>query len=203
MYTIFDPKIKFYIKRLSIAFIVLVLAYFAYVTDARFSGNEGYASVISENSIIQDPALYSIFDYLSQWYQNSSYLLDNYTGETFKGQISLQSILIPLNTLGVINFSLDELTAIRKTLWPTHWYTFNGLVAYSVYDYGYFLTFILSLIYFIVILKFSPINNSISLIQLLIMALLVQIPLLSIFYSAISGLMLPMLYLIPICLYLK
>jgi len=84
-----------------------------------------------------------------------------------------------------------------------HWYTFNGFVAYIIYDFGYILTMLFSFYYYFVVYYLRPKNNQISLLSLFLLVLLIQIPLLAIFYSALGGIIIPLLLLIPIFIYMK
>ena len=180
-----------------------ILSYFSFVTDNRFKDADLYSNSFSNDSLIQDTVSYSYFDYLSQWYQNNMYLLDKYNYKTFNGTISFQPVIQLLRQLGLFNDSAKDYMALRQELWPNHWYTFNGFVAYSVYDYGYILTIFFSLLYYYVVVKLKPIKSQISLLSLFLIVLLIQIPLLAIFYSAVGGIMMSLLLLIPISIYLK
>lgn len=203
LYNTFDAQIRRSIMRYVVTFGMLFAGYFIYITNSRFAQDKLYAEIIPRDSFIQEPVLFSYFDYLSQWYSNSMYVLNSYDFETFRGQISFQSVLGLLSHFGLLDYITADYMNLRQTLWPKHWYMFNGLVAYSVFDYGYFLTVVLSLFYCYVILKLKPVNNSISLLNLLVMVLLIQLPLMAIFYSTVGGLMFPILFLIPVYGYLR
>jgi len=194
---------KNFIKKFLLISISIVLAYFIYITNQRFTKNMKYAAEISSKSTIQDVKLYSYVDYLSQWYSNGMYVLNSYNNKTFQGQISLQPILSLMGQYHIIDYNPNSYMRLRKQLWPKHWYMFNGFVAYSVFDYGYFLTFFLALIYYYYVVKLKPKNKNIPLFNLLILVLLIQLPLFAIFYSTVGTIVIPFLMLIPILIYLK
>jgi hypothetical protein len=198
-----DSQTKRNIVRLSAVIGILTAGYFMYITDVRFSKDELYAGAIPIDSFIRDPVLFSYFEYLSTWYNDSMYVLNSYNFETFTGQISLQPVLSLLSHFGLLDYNTADYMELRKSLWPLHWYRFVGFVAYSVFDYGYLLTVIFSLVYCYMIAKLKPLNNSTSLLDLFAMVLLIQLPLFAIFYSTVGGLLLPLLFLIPIYGYLR
>lgn len=196
-------RTRLIIKFLSIMSISIFITYFIYISEERFKTNSSYNNVIPTNAIVQDPVNYSYLDYSSQWYFNNLIVLENYNFKGFNGQISLQPVLSILGQYGLINYDIAEYTKLRIQLWPNQYWTFNGFVAYSIYDYGYFLSFLFCICYFYFVRFNSPINNSISIINLFVLVLLIQLPLMSIFYSNVGAIILPLIFLVPIYLYLK
>ena len=203
LYNTYNQKTKKFITKIIVVLGIVFLTYFAYVSYDRFNANYYYSTNISSKSSIQDPLIYSYFDYLSQWYKNGMHVLNSYDFKTFNSQITFQSIISILGRYEIIDYDTDNYMALRKHLWPQHWFTFNGLVAYSVYDYGYTISLFLALIYYYITKKLKPKNNCISLPSLFIIILLIQIPIMSIFYSTVSEIVIPFLLLIPISIYLK
>lgn len=203
LYGTLENKIKRYIKNTVFVLLFLMVLYFVNISVRRFTEDNLYAETIPSNSFIQDPVLYSYFDYLSQWYYNNMYVLNSYDFTTFNSQISLQPVLSLLGQYNIISYDPNAYLAFRQKIWPLHWYTFNGFVAYTVFDLGYILALISCLIYYFVIIKLKPKKNKISLSNLFLIVLLIQIPLLAIFYSAAGGILIPLLLSIPIFIYLK
>ncbi|MBN9300158.1 MAG: oligosaccharide repeat unit polymerase [Filimonas sp.] len=203
LYNALTERTRGIIKKVLISAGSLFAVYFVYVTIQRFTNDTLYANTIPAKSFIQEPVLYSCFDYLSQWYYNGMYILHSYKFTTFQGQISLQPILSLLGQYGIIGYDTMRYANLRQQLWPLHWFTFNGLVGYSVYDYGYILTLFFSFIYYYIVKRFQPKAGRLSLIHLFYIVLLIQIPLMAIFYSAVAGIIVPFLLMIPIGLYLK
>lgn len=196
-------KIKSYIKKSIIIFSILFSIYFISITYLRFSKDAMYAGLIPVKSLIQDPVLYSCFDYLSQWYYNSMYVLNSYKSQTFSGQLSLEPILSLLGQYEIISYKPQDYVSLRHQLWPLHWYTFNGLVAYTIYDLGYFISIIFSIAYYYAVIRMKPRNSQISLSKLFMLVLLIHLPIMSIFYSTVSQIIIPLLLSIPIFFYLK
>ena len=203
LYGTFEFRIKKFLKNSMFLILSLMIVYFVNISIERFTTDNLYAENIPSNALIQDPVLYSYFDYLSQWYYNNMYVLNSYNFKTFNGQISLQPVLYLLGQYNIINYDPNTYSSLRQQLWPLHWYTFNGFVAYIVYDLGYILTIVFSLVYYLIILKLRPKNNQISLLNLFLIVLLIQLPLLAIFYSSIGGIIIPLLLATPVFIYMK
>lgn len=203
LYNTFENKIKKYLKNAMVIAGIIFSIYFIYITNSRFTTDNLYAERIPSESFIQDPVLYSYFDYLSQWYSNSMYELNSYNNRTFNGQITFQPILSLLGKYKIINYDPAKYMALKLQLWPLHWWTFNGFVAYTIYDFGYILTILFSLIYNLIVIRLRPINKKISLLNLFLIVLLIQLPLEAIFYSTTGGIVIPLLLLLPIFLYMK
>ena len=194
-------KYKKFIKVVALAMGIILTTYFIDVTIQRFLEHKAYEALIPQESLIQDPVYYSYFDYLSQWYNNSMYLIDSYDFKTFKGQITFQPILSLFGQYGIIN-PIDY-KDLRQSLWPNHSGSFNGLVAYSIYDYGYVVSILLAFFYYYIVRKLAPKDKRIPAINLFLLVLFIQFPLLAIFYSIAPALLFPMLFFIPIYFYLK
>jgi len=189
-----------------ILFGAIVFVYFISITIKRFGDDDYYANIISSSSLIKDPVHYSYIDYLSQGYYNGMYLLNEYKGQIFNGQLSFQSLLNTFGNQGIIrifNFDTNNYYNLRKIIWPNHYYTFNGLAAYLIYDFGYLLAIIFSLIYYLVVVKLRPQNKKISITNLFVLVLLVQLPHSAIFYSSFSAIVLPLFIYFGIKFYLR
>ena len=203
LYGTLDNRVKKMLKKLIFLTSSLMVIYFVNISIRRFTTDNLYTETIPSNSLIQEPVFYSYFDYLSQWYYNNMYVLNSYNFKTFNGQISFQSVLYLLGRYSIINYDSSTYISLRQQLWPLHWYTFNGFVAYIVYDLGYILSLVFSLIYYLIILKLRPKNNQITLLNLFLIVMLIQLPLLAIFYSSFGGIIIPLLLAIPLFIYLK
>jgi hypothetical protein len=115
-----ENRVKKYIKNTLFLLLFLIGLYFINISIKRFTTDNIYAESIPSSSFIQDPVLYSYFDYLSQWYYNSMYVLNTYNFKTFNGQISLQSVLSLLGQYNIINYNTSTYSALRQQLWPIH-----------------------------------------------------------------------------------
>lgn len=184
----------------------IIFVYFISITIKRFGEDDYYANIISSSSLVKDPVQYSYIDYLSQGYYNGMYLLNEYNGQIFNGQLSFQNLLNTFGNQGIIriiNFDTNDYYTLRKVIWPNHYYTFNGLTAYLIYDFGYLLATIFSLIYYLVVVKLRPRKKRISISNLFVLVLLVQLPHSAIFYSSFSAIVLPLFIFFGIKFYLR
>lgn len=178
--------------------------YFLIVSQKRFEEDKklskDYGKTIPVNAFTQDPTTYGYLDYTSQGYLNGYEVLQKYQGEGFNGALTFESIL---NLISTPNESYKRLK-YRQKIWPSKYsYSFNGYVAYTVYDYGVFGGILFGVLYFFTIWKIRPKNNSLKLKDLFLIVLLIQIPLMSIFYSQIGGILIALLLWIPLSIYLK
>jgi oligosaccharide repeat unit polymerase len=207
LYNIMNIKMKKNIKKIVVILIILISIYFIGVSVNRFRNNVNisYSSSIPVKSKIKDILLFSYFDYLSQWFYNGMYVLNDFKSETFRGQVSLERLLYLLDRFNIVRWDHEELTLLRRQLWPKNHWTFQGLVAYSIYDYGYLGAFVFALTYYTLVRRFTRRikNNRISILNLFYLVLFVQIPLFAIFYSSVSGIIVPLILLIPIVFYMR
>lgn len=191
------------IKKTAIIFGGILLIYFIGVTESRFEDDLFYENTIPYSSEIKNPKHYSYIDYLSQWYFNGFDVLTDYRAETFKGQITFQPILSLLGSYNLIDYNTTEYQKLRMRLWKNNWYTFTGFTAYIIYDFGIILSFLFCFIFYYLVKKNKPKNNSIKLTNLFLIVLLIQIPLMGIFYSQLGGLIIPFIFYLSIIFFLK
>lgn len=200
--------LAFQTKRIiKILFVVvgsLSLVYFIDVSQRRFDDDnqlsKDYSKTIPVEAITQDPVLYGYLDYLSQGFYNGYEVLQMYEGEGFSGAITLESFRTFFST----PMESHERLLYRQKLWPRHYsYSFNGFPAYAVYDYGIIGSVLFCLIYLFIVRKMRPLQNTIELKNLFLIVLLIQIPLMSIFYSQVGGLFIAFLLWIPLVIYLN
>jgi len=196
-----------YLKNIKRIFfvVVLLLSYMMYyITVSRFEMNQAAYNRVPNDSFIQNPALYSSVSYFTEWYNNSLLLLDNYSFETFNGQATFLPILKILNSYTPVSWDLDKYMELRESiLTPEYYKNFAGLVANWVFDFGYILSLLSAVVYNRIIYRLRPRNNRIKLKNTLLLVLLIQLPLVSIFYSFMGGIITSLIILIPINLYLN
>lgn len=192
-----DKRILKYLKVVVFAGVVMVVINFFAITHERF--DDGYSLNQTEYAIdkmkyFDDPAVVSLLDYLSQGYYNSHDLLMKYDGYTFSGQTTFNEILVLMNQYLGFPFSSDDYQNLREKLWPGQWSkTFNGYVAYVVYDFGIIGSLLVTLLYFGFIKRSfrTSKKSTIKLSKLTWLTLFLQVPLYSIFYSAYGGIVIP------------
>jgi hypothetical protein len=190
--------------KLFAVFVTIAMTFwFIKITNNRFDEDKLYAVKIPSSSPIQNPSIYSNLDYVSQWGENSFIVLDRYKFKTTMGQNSLIPLLQFLNHFTPLKWNAKKYNNLHKSLLgDDKYYTFNGLVAAWVFDFGYIVSILLALFYNRMVKKIRPVNGQMYIKHLLLLALLIQLPLFAIFYNSISGIIFPLLFFIPINIYL-
>lgn len=196
-------NVKRKIKFVFLVLTILLLIRFADISEERFFNDISYEKNIPESSKIQDVVIYNYIDYFSQWYNNNVQVLENYNYKTLAGEATFYPILTLLNDLHILDYNSTKYTKERQDLMKEYWYTFNGLVADWIYDFGYLISIIFALTYNQIIKKLRPYNNTIPLNNTFILVLLIQLPLFAIFYSFLGGIMIAIFMWIILDLYLR
>lgn len=189
-------------KKIIIYILAVLFIIFTAITLGRFSSDDGvsarYAEKIPSESPIQNPSLYSVMDYLGQSNSNGLFLLNNYKGQHFGFAYPLMGIQDLLSGIGLVEPS--NAFDLQEKHWGEYSDKFTGYTAYSVYDFGYLLSFLIAMGYFLVVFKRK---KSLYLYDLLTAVILIQIPVCSIYYSQASDVVLELIFYIPIWLYLR
>lgn len=204
LYGIFTDKIKRNIKIIGIFVGVLATLYFLDVSVRRFEEDADlarkYGKTIPVGAITQNPLVFSYLDYLSQGYLNGFEVMQLYRGEGFDGAITFEKLSIMMTSEYETYLRLKK----RQRLWPYHYsYSFTGYPAYSLYDYGIFGSVILGFIYYFFVWRMRPKRQTLSMRNLFWIVLLIQIPLISIFYSEVGGLIIALILALFIWIFLK
>lgn len=204
LYGTLAPRFKKVLKFMLVSMGILATTYFISISEQRFEqdakSSKSYSKGIPVEAITQDPVIYGYLDYTSQGFLNGYDVLQLYEGEGFGGALTFESVL------GFISTPMEtyERSNYRVKLWPRQYsYSFNGFSAYTVYDYGIFGSVLFCLIYFVVVKGMKPKENAIELKDLFLIVLLIQIPIMSIFYSQVGGLLISFILWVPLWLYLK
>lgn len=202
------PKTLRTIKTLFSVLLGISLLYFINISVKRFKEDKDalsdYSRLIPQSAIIKDPMLYSYADYSSQAFYNGFEIIQKYDNKTFNGQLSLQSLNSLLGSFNIIEYDSRKYLNYRSKLWPSKYsYSFNGYPAYLIYDFGILGAIIFSMLYYYIVYRLRPLNRSISLRNTFLLVLLIQIPLMSIFYNQLGGILIAFIILIPFYIYLK
>lgn len=183
---------------------MIAVVYFISISQQRFKqdvkSSKIYSKTIPVEAITQDPVIYGYLDYASQGFLNGYDVLQMYEGEGFGGTLTFESVL------GFVSTPMQtyERKKYRARLWPRHYsYSFNGFPAYSVYDYGIVGSIFLCFLYFVVVKRMRPKGHTILLKNLFLIVLLIQIPLMSIFYSQVGGLLISFILWLPLWFYVN
>lgn len=180
-------KINKYIKKIGIAIICIFIT----ITVVRFNAMPYYGDRIPSKSIIQDPIAYNILDYASQGFTNGIEQLEFHNVEDIMwGNVTFYNINQILAFFGIINWSSDtSVEALQKAYdkkevdIENDAGAFHGYVCTLVKDFGYFLTFIINLLYYQYV-KNKCKRKIISLDSMVILIFLFVQPCVSIFYAS-------------------
>tara|TARA_B100001059_G_C17773431_1_gene549844 strand:- start:74 stop:1321 length:1248 start_codon:yes stop_codon:yes gene_type:complete len=186
---------KFYSAIKKVTFIVVSL--FLIMTVIRFSAMDYYGDRIPEESIIKDPIVYSLVDYTSQGYSNGLNQLENYSEKkNLKGEQLLYNIYQILDFFGIYDWSAVESQDKIDKAYGYDGGAFKGYTGNLVFNFGYLLTLLISLIYFYFV-RFKLKNKlEISIETMFVLILLLAIPVTSIFYVGFAILYFPLFVLI-------
>lgn len=193
------------LKRTAIVGLLFFLIYFTNISINRFSEDSSAATnyEIPSSSLLKTPIIYSFVDYFSQWYYHGIEVLHDYDFKTFKFKTTLKSLNSLLEGLGIGLYSSIDYRNLRMLLWKDNWYTFTGFPAYAIYDYGIIGAIFFCIIYSFVVYKKRPISRKILISNIFLICLLIQIPIMSIFYSQMESLLIPLIYYFIIKFYMR
>lgn len=174
---------------------LVIISLFLVITFVRFTAMDYYGDRIPEKSIIKDPVLYSLADYAGQGYSNGIDKLEVYSEFlNLGGEQLFRDIYQILNYVGIMDWDVESSKEKISKSYNYDGGAFNGYTAYLVYNIGYFLTFLISLTYFLIIKSKLYSRTTISLESLFVLVLLLIIPVVSIFYSGYALLYFPFLF---------
>jgi oligosaccharide repeat unit polymerase len=176
---------------------IILVSLFILITVVRFSAMDYYGDRIPEDSIIKDPIVYSLFDYASQGYSNGLNQLENYSEKkNLKGEQMFRDVYQILNFFGILDWNSKNSQYKIDQAYNYDGGAFNGYTCHLVFNFGYFLTLLISFIYFLFI-RFKLKNKlEIPIETMYVLVLLLMIPVVSIFYSGFAILYFPLLFLI-------
>jgi len=183
-------KVSRFIKYSSITIAVLFLS----ITYIRFSAMDYYGDRIPNKSIVQDPIVYSLFDYASQSYSNGLYQLDIFTTDkSLGGEQFFRDIYQILNFFGFVHWDAKDSQEVIDRAYDYDGGAFNGYTTPLVFNFGYIFSFLISFSYFLYTKSLLKKKASISLDVLFLLILLLIIPTVSIFYNGYTLLYFPLL----------
>lgn len=204
-----DSKVLSIIKKGAFVIFVIMLINVSSISSKRFEDHyDFYQTEYPQNKelLIQNPIIVSYVDYLCQGYYNGYDLLNKYKGVIFYGQTTFHDFLLLMNQYLGIPFTREKYKDLREKIWPGAWsVTFNGYVAYVVYDFGIIGSFLITFLYYLYIKKkcIKMRKGHLTLSDFSWMMLFLQIPLFSIFYSTLGALVIPAIFLFLLNLIFK
>jgi oligosaccharide repeat unit polymerase len=193
--------LPFTIRKLSIRYLkilsLIIIFLFISITIIRFSSMDYYGDRIPVNSFIQNPILYSIFDYASQGFSNGYNQLESYNqSKNLYGEQLLRDLYQMLNFIGLISWDANVSQEKIDFAYNYDGGAFNGYTAQLVYNFGYPISLFISIIYFVTVKFMFYRKNNLFLESNFIIILLLFIPIVSIFYVGYTMLYYPFFFLI-------
>ena len=185
-----DKKIRKRFNKIMVVFLILIISVFAFISSNRFS--EYYTKESEQKSIINeqdDPLLFSLFDYFSQWQENGPAIMKIYKPE-YKAYGLYNASGLALQIKRRITQE-DEVTLMAERterIMGRQWMMFHGLIARLIYDFGFIGTVLFVFIYSSIIRRYAPRHNILSLKSLLVLAVLLPLPLMSFQGNVLGGL---------------
>jgi len=182
-----DVKTKRKIKILAIGVLLLTGNIFYIITSNRFGDYLMYGDAKYNQSLIQNPELYSIFDYFAQWYKNSGIVMAGYNFETLNGQLSFPFFLTIADKINLIDYRPDLIVNKLIALWGIQYDKFNGLIPNLLFDFGYIGTTLFALFYSSILQRLKPFNGEISFSKILMLGTMFSLPAMGIFNSSMKS----------------
>ncbi|WP_157366726.1 O-antigen polymerase [Aquimarina agarilytica] len=174
-----NQKILRYIKIV----ISLIVFLFISITVTRFSEMDYYKDRIPRNSRVKDPIIYSIADYTAQGYYNGVNRLEKYTPEKILyGEGFLRLVYQYLNFFNIITWNAEKSKERVNKSFDGEAHLFYGYTCHTVYNFGYIVTFLLSVLFHLYITSQLRKRKYVSIESLFILVLLLVISVVSIFY---------------------
>jgi hypothetical protein len=171
----------------AVGLVCLGLVPFAHITANRFSDVVSYKNAASDQTLINSPEVYSLFDYAGQWYKNSNDVMATYSFDTLNGGISFTFVLTVADKLRLIDYPPEQIERQLYALWGDHSDKFNGLIANLLFDFGYVGTSIFVLFYGLILWRLKPVNGELSFAKVLMVAVMFVLPASGIFNSELKN----------------
>lgn len=182
-----------------------VVIVFNAISSSRFedhSYSSGSREIVTSS---QSSSFVSKVDYFCMWWPNSQELFRRFDGQTMHNGIIIQSVnnFFSTITFGLIPNHSAKRMERRGLLLREYSGSFIGLGAYILYDQGPLLGLILLWLYGWYVRRQKPKGGEVSMHSLLLVFALIQVPLFAIFYSVMDGVLLTLVFMIPIGFYLR
>lgn len=172
LYPAISSHVRLRINLISLAFGLLVFYFFYYITDSRFSDSSYYAE--ADDSFIKNRALFSIFDYFSQWIPNGLIVMREFTLE--KLWFGSSSFVLIKEVLARFGLDIVTYSDLRSQTLAGNASSFNGLVATLLYDFSYIGVVVFALAYYFFVRFLEPKNGVVTLPNLIWFGSLVTVP---------------------------
>lgn len=190
LYPLIDNKVRKAFNKVLLVFVTLVFAIFAFISVNRFS--EYYSKESKQVSVINEqnnPLMFSLFDYLSQWEENGPEIMKLYKPEyKFYGLYNTSGLALQIKRRVTHEDEVTKIAERAEKIMGRQYMMFHGLIARLIYDFGYIGTILFILIYSRIIRSFSPRRGILNLKTLMVLAILLPLPLMSFQGNVLGGL---------------
>ena len=184
--------------------IISIVAVFILMSYSRFSRMDYLAERIPEEAVVHDITTYYMLNYAGQSFPYGLNSMEEYTPDKcLYGSSFFYNVYQVLGFFHIIDWNATKFIDHREKILGSMNNKFIGYTAESVYDLGYSGTLVVSIIYFMLVIRISKSNRNSSIKHLLYTVILVQIPLNSIFYNNIRGAVMTVLFLFGLNLLYK
>jgi hypothetical protein len=197
-------KTKNFIKITGVVIFSLAGTFFYIITQNRFAEILMYNDAAGrQGSTIKDPAIYSVIDYLSQWFKSGNDVMATYSFKTLNGEISFPLFYqLIADQLKIIPYKPGMRESMLYSLWRDHFDHFNGIIANLVFDFGYLGASLFVLIYVVVLLSLRPVGGKLSFAKLLMLGMMFILPAMGIFNTEMASIFFNLLIVYAIIVYL-
>ncbi len=174
VYPAVSSRIRKKINILAVGVFGAILSAFYYITNLRFSESSYYSS--ADEGLVKNRALYSIFDYFSQWVVNGLDVMKNFSLDKLWYGKSSRSLLDEVGSR--LGFDVSSYVDLRYQTLNDNASSFNGLVATLVYDFSHVGALIFCLGFYYAARCLSPKSGHIQLHKFIWFGCLITLPVL-------------------------
>jgi hypothetical protein len=175
-YTRLERRPRHFLTGAACAVLVLACATFYDISRNRFDRYYAYGDSVYSQSGIQSPELYSVLDYLSQWYVNGNTVLAAYDFQTLNGELSFPVVPLIADKLGLIKYPPESINYKLEGLWGLRRDKFVGIVTNLVFDFGYIGTGLFVALYAGILRKLRPGRRPMQFATLLVLGPMFVLP---------------------------
>ncbi len=142
------PYLELKLKKRMLSLVALIVALlsviFVWITVDRFKNYE-----VVEGGLIQNPMIYSVFNYMSQWMINGVEVIKVYTSE--KMVFASNFLYIPNRIMQFTGVEAIDQFQLKLEMFGDYGTSFNGLPALLIYDFGILGAILFSWVYYFVV----------------------------------------------------
>ncbi len=203
----FYPKLTSQMKNLirvaGLTIFGMAATVFYIITQNRFANVLQYNDAAGKyGSLVKSPELYSLFEYLSQWYKGGSEVLANYSSTTLNGQLSFPIFYqFIADQLKIIPYTHGSLETKLFTLMGDNFDRFTGITTNIVSDFGYLGALLFAIIYVVILRKLRPVRGKIPFAKMLMLGMMFVLPAMGIFNYEMKGIFYNLLIIYAVIVY--